>query len=131
MSIDSDPETASAAPRKGAPVGPAYPWVILGLLWLCGFFNYADRQALYSVFEPLKEEFQLDDQQLGWIGSAFMIVYATTAPLAGFVVDRVSRRVLVPVGLAFWSLMTAASAFARGKRPRASARTAPRRSSVS
>jgi len=112
MSIDSDFETVPAASRKGrAPVGPSYPWVVLGLLWFCGFLNYADRQALYSVFQPLKEEFQLDDQQLGWIGSSFMIVYATTAPLAGFVVDRVSRRVLVPIGLAFWSLICAATGY--------------------
>jgi sugar phosphate permease len=112
MSIDSDFETVPAAHKKaGVPVGPAYPWIVLGLLWICGFLNYADRQALYSVFQPLKEEFQLDDQQLGWIGSSFMIVYATTAPLAGFVVDRLSRRVLVPAGLAFWSLICAATGY--------------------
>jgi MFS family permease len=113
MTIDSDPEFASS-PHKTASkptVSPAYPWIVLGLLWFCGFFNYADRQALNSVFEPLKKEFHLNDTQLGWIGSAFMIVYASTAPLAGFVVDRVSRRVLVPVGLAFWSLICAATGY--------------------
>ena len=27
---------------------PYYPWIVVGLLWFCGFFNYADRQAVYS-----------------------------------------------------------------------------------
>ena len=32
-----------------------YPWIVVGLLWFCGFFNYADRQAVYSVF-PVAQE---------------------------------------------------------------------------
>ena len=42
-----------------------------------------------------------------------MLVYALSAPLAGFVVDRMSRRFLIVVGLAFWSLVCAATALAR------------------
>jgi len=71
----------------------AYPWLVVGLLWFCGFFNYADRQAVNSVFPLLGKEFSLSDFQLGMLGSAFMIVYASTSPLAGYVVDRVTRRV--------------------------------------
>ena len=33
---------------------PRSPWVVVGLLWFCGFFNYADRQAVSAVF-PLLE----------------------------------------------------------------------------
>jgi MFS family permease len=87
--------------------------VVVGLLWFCGFFNYADRQAVFSVFPLLKAEFGLNDEQKGLIGSAFMLVYALSAPLAGFVVDRTSRRVLIVVGLAFWSIVCAATALAR------------------
>jgi len=91
----------------------AYPWLVVGLLWFCGFFNYADRQAVNSVFPLLEREFSLSDPQLGLLGSAFMIVYASTSPFAGYVVDRVSRRVLVPVGLAIWSLICAATGMAQ------------------
>src|SRR5271157_4117413 len=93
--------------------GRAYPWLVVGLLWFCGFFNYADRQAVNSVFPLLEREFSLSDPQLGLLGSAFMIVYASTSPFAGYVVDRVSRRVLVPVGLAIWSLICAATGMAQ------------------
>ena len=103
--------TPTQAPAKST--GPRYPWVVVGLLWFCGFFNYADRQAINSVFPLLQEEFHLTNMQLGMLGSAFMVVYALSAPLAGYVVDLASRRVLIVVGLAFWSLICAATGTAR------------------
>ncbi len=95
--------------KQGIAASKAYPWLVVGLLWFCGFFNYADRQAVNSVFPLLEKEFSLSDPQLGMLGSAFMIVYASTSPLAGYVVDRVTRRALIPLGLAIWSLICAAT----------------------
>jgi MFS family permease len=54
------------------------------LLWCCGFLNYADRQAVFSVFPLLGEEFGLSNVEKGAVGSAFMVVYAAAAPFAGF-----------------------------------------------
>lgn len=88
-------------------------WAIVALLWFCGFFNYADRQAVFSVFPLLKAEFGLSDVQKGAIGSAFMVVYAVMAPLAGFVVDVASRRWLISSGLALWSVVCALTGTAR------------------
>ncbi len=93
--------------------GKGYPWLVVGLLWFCGCFNYADRQAVFAVFPVLQSEFRLDDYQVGWVGSAFMAVYAAAAPLAGYVVDRFSRRWLIVTGLGFWSLVCAATGFCR------------------
>ena len=90
-----------------------YPWFLVGLLWFCGFFNYADRQAVYSVFPQLKDEFHLSNAGLGMLGSSFALVYAFSSPLAGLVVDRVSRRWLIPAGLAVWSLVCAATGTSR------------------
>jgi MFS family permease len=98
------------------PADPRSSWTVVGLLWFCGFFNYADRLAVNAVFPLLEKEFGLSKTQLGWLGSAFMIVYALSAPLAGFVVDLVSRRILVVLGLAFWSLICAATGLARSFR---------------
>ncbi len=92
---------------------PAYPWFVVALLWFCGFFNYADRQAVYSVFPLLKDEFGLGKPELGLLGSAFMFVYAIASPFSGFTVDRYSRRVLITLGLAFWSLICGATALSR------------------
>jgi MFS family permease len=83
------------------------------MLWFCGFFNYADRQAVYSVFPLLKQEFNLSRSQQGMLGSAFMVVYAASSPFAGYTVDLAARRVLITLGLTFWSLICAATALSR------------------
>jgi MFS family permease len=92
---------------------PNYPWFVVGLLWFCGFFNYADRQAVYSIFPLLKTEFHLEDPHLGMLASAFMLVYALASPFTGFTVDRLSRRLLITAGLTFWSVICAATALSR------------------
>jgi MFS family permease len=91
----------------------SYPWVVVGLLWFSGFFNYADRQAVFSVFPLLKSEFGLSNYQRGMLGSAFMLIYALASPLTGYLVDRFSRRLLVTVGLVFWSVICALTALSR------------------
>jgi MFS family permease len=90
-----------------------YPWIVVGLLWLCGFFNYADRQALTAVVPAIKSEFNLSDGAMGALATAFMIVYAVTSPFTGYAVDLLSRRVVIPAGLAFWSVICAATALPR------------------
>src|SRR5713226_7156173 len=80
------------------------------MLWFVCFFNYADRQAIFSVFELLKSEMNLSDVQLGIVGASFMWVYAGIGPVAGLVGDRISRKTLIVAGLVFWSLTTIATA---------------------
>ena len=85
-------------------------WVLVALLWFVCFFNYADRQAIFSVFPLLKAEMGLSDVQLGVVGAAFMWVYAAIGPIAGMVGDRVQRKTLIVGGLVFWSLITICTA---------------------
>lgn len=80
------------------------------MLWFVCFFNYADRQGIFSVFEVLKSEMNLSDVQLGIVGGAFMWVYAASGPVAGLIGDRVRRKSLIIGGLVFWSLITIATA---------------------
>jgi MFS family permease len=87
-----------------------YKWSVVGMLWLVCLFNYADRQAIFSVFPLLHAEMRLSDVQLGLVGSSFMWVYALALPVAGVVGDRYSRKTLILVGLIFWSLITLATA---------------------
>jgi MFS family permease len=87
-----------------------YKWTVVGLLWFVCLFNYADRQAIFSVFPLLKAEMHLSDVQLGYIASSFMWVYAAAAPFAGMVGDRFRRKHVILGGLVFWSLITVATA---------------------
>ena len=80
------------------------------MLWFVCFFNYADRQAIFSVFPLLKSEMGLSDVQLGIVGSSFMWVYAGFGAVAGLIGDRFARKTLIIGGLIFWSAITIATA---------------------
>ncbi len=86
--------------------GAGYSWAVVGMLWFICFFNYADRQAIFSIFPLLQEKYGFDKQELGMIGSAFALVYALTAPLAGQLSDKVSRKLVILAGLYVWSIVT-------------------------
>jgi len=88
-----------------------YKWAVVGMLWFVCFFNYADRQAIASVFPKLKGEFGFTPVQLGLIGSAFMWLYAAGGPVAGFLADRLSRKHLILGGCLFWSGITVMTAW--------------------
>ncbi len=92
---------------------PTYKWWLVGMLWFVCFFNYADRQAIFSVFPLLRTELHLSSVQLGLVGSSFMWMYALFGPVAGWLCDRLPRKTLVLGGLVFWSVVTAATAAAR------------------
>jgi MFS family permease len=92
---------------------PNYGWYVVGMLWFTGFFNYADRQAIFSVFPLLEKELGLDSVQLGLLGSSFALVYGICAPFAGNIVDRIRRKSAVLGGLFTWSVICSATALSR------------------
>jgi len=86
-------------------------WLVLGMLWLVCFLNYADRQAISSIFPLLEKDFGFSKSELGLIGSAFMVIYALASPVAGYAGDCVSRKGLLVGGCLLWSLMTGVTGF--------------------
>ncbi|MGH9573243.1 MAG: MFS transporter [Candidatus Acidiferrales bacterium] len=91
----------------------SYKWLLIGMLWFVCFFNYADRQAVFSVFPLLKDQMHLSNVQLGIIGGAFTWMYALFGPFAGSLCDRLPRKTLILGALIFWSLITAATSICR------------------
>ena len=82
------------APGQSLPAlasSPNYRWYIVGMLWFTGFLNYADRQVIFSLFPLLQEEMNLTPVQLGWLGSAFALVYGLACPFAGTSTPRYTR----------------------------------------
>src|SRR5580693_7531933 len=79
------------------------------MLWCICLFNYADRQAIFSVFPLLQKEMNLSLVQLGALGSAFAWVYGLGAPLAGALVDRIRRKPAILGGLYVWSAICMAT----------------------
>lgn len=108
----SDMPEETALNEPGKPTSTSYRWWVVFMLWFVCFFNYADRQAIFSVFPLLERELGLSKLQLGMVGSAFMWVYAVLAPFAGFTGDRASRKNLILGGFSFWSIITVATGWA-------------------
>ncbi len=83
------------------------------MLWCISLFNYADRQAVFSVFPLLEKEMNLSSTQLGLLGSSFAWVYGLSGALAGYIVDRIRRKTAVLAGLQIWSVICSATALSR------------------
>jgi MFS family permease len=82
---------------KSKPV--SYVRYALTLLLAVNLLNYIDRQVLYAVFPLVKADFRLSDTALGFLGSAFMLCYMVSAPLLGWLGDRVRRVKLASSGV--------------------------------
>jgi MFS family permease len=111
------------------------------LLLVINLFNYIDRQVLAAVIpkirddlftskgtqaglgdqsmtvrfvEWLKEGFGLtgDNALIGSLSMAFIVSYMIFAPIFGWLADRMSRWILVGIGVILWSLASGASGLA-------------------
>ncbi len=91
-----------------------YAWLIVALLWVVWMFNYLDRQVIFSIFPLLQKELTLSNLQLGLLGTSFLWIYAAFSPFCGYLSDRYGRKLMVVASLFVWSLVTWATAHARG-----------------
>src|SRR5213594_4282754 len=102
-------ESASKTPLSGARTA-------LLLLLAINLFNYIDRQVLAAVLPKIKMTFLRDDplaqSKLGLLTTAFILSYMFLAPVFGWLGDRMSRWLLVGVGVILWSLASGASGLA-------------------
>ena len=85
-----------------------YKHYLLGLLTVVAVFNYLDRFVLSLLLEPIKQDLQLNDSQLGFLtGFAFALFYAVAGlPIARWA-DRGNRNTIVTCTTALWSCMVA------------------------
>jgi MFS family permease len=93
---------------------PVRAELALGLLFAINLLNFYDRHILGAVTEPIRREWGLTDTQLGWLGAAFILLYAAVGVPFGRLADRFSRKALLTAGLFFWSVLTALSGAAAG-----------------
>ena len=86
----------------------AYPWIVVGLLWVVALLNYMDRQMLSTM----REAMQIDIAELetavnfGRLMAIFLWIYGFISPFAGAIADRVSRKWLIIGSLGVWSAVT-------------------------
>ncbi|HVX88890.1 MAG TPA: MFS transporter [Gemmatimonadales bacterium] len=90
-----------------------YRWYALGLLAAINVLNYLDRNIIFALFEPIKRDLALTDTQLGWLGSAYILVFSLAALPFGVLSDLRSRRAVIAVGVAVWSAFTSLAGLVR------------------
>jgi predicted MFS family arabinose efflux permease len=87
---------------------------VLGVLVVVYAVNFIDRNILSVLLQPIKEELGVSDTAMGLLtGFAFAVFYTFAGIPIARLSDRGSRRAVMSVGIAFWSLMTAASGLAQ------------------
>ncbi len=89
-------------------------WEALGILMVLAFLNYMDRNLLFPALDDIRKELGLSWGQAGMLSSGFFLVYALTAPLAGYLADRLSRKRILLFAVVLWSVVTALSGTAAG-----------------
>lgn len=93
---------------------PRYSWYVVVVLMLAYVFAFLDRQILALLVEPIKADIGVTDFQMGLLlGPAFAFFYVTLGIPVGRIADRRSRRTIIGIGVAIWSLMTAVCGFAK------------------
>ena len=90
----------------------AYSWYALGLLALINLLSFVNRNIVFALFDPIKRDLHLTDAQLGWLASAYVLVFALAALPFGLLGDLRSRRGVIATGVVLWSACTLASGFA-------------------
>jgi MFS family permease len=112
----NDPESPPPAPNAegGQPKDPPFPpigyaWYVVGVLMIIYVFSFIDRQILSLLVGPIKRDLNISDFQMSLLmGFSFAVFYTVFGMPLGRLADNTSRRGIIAVGLALWSLMTAA-----------------------
>jgi ACS family hexuronate transporter-like MFS transporter len=81
-------------------------WCICIFVFFATVLNYMDRQTLSITAPLIRKEFNLDNNQLGILFSAFFITYGVSVAIIGEFIDRVSIRWSFALVVAWWSLAT-------------------------
>ncbi|MET0284735.1 MAG: MFS transporter [Polyangiales bacterium] len=84
----------------------------LAVLFGINLMNFFDRQVAGALSEPMRVEFGMSDVHVGLIATVFTLVYATVGVPLGRLTDSWLRTRLIAIGVATWSLFTAASGIA-------------------
>jgi len=112
---DTAPDTA----RDSAPAAATFTappsrkrLIILALLFVTVVINYLDRSNLSIAAPALFKELHIDPVRAGLVFSAFGWTYALMQIPGGWLVDKVSPRVLYAGALALWSAATLLLGFA-------------------
>lgn len=84
-------------------------WYAVAVLTVAYTFSYIDRQILALMIGPIRADLGITDSQFSLLhGLAFALFYTFLGIPIGRLADSTNRRNLIAIGIAFWSVATAA-----------------------
>src|SRR4051812_23949867 len=88
----------------------------VALLLSINLFNYIDRYVLAAVESKIAGDLLPNDPnaltKMGSLATAFIVSYMISAPIFGWMADRMSRWLLVGFGVVVWTLASGGSGLA-------------------
>uniref|UniRef100_A0A667WX77 Protein spinster homolog 1 n=1 Tax=Myripristis murdjan TaxID=586833 RepID=A0A667WX77_9TELE len=100
-------------PDDLSPSGVSRVRSVLTVSILCyiNLLNYMDRFTVAGVLPDIERYFRIDDGKSGLLQTVFICSYMFLAPFFGYLGDRYNRKLIMSVGISFWSLVTLASSY--------------------
>ena len=93
-----------SAATTAQPAVPRQAWLMIALLFLFMVINFADKAVVGIAAVPIMDELHLGPREFGLLGSSFFLLFAVSAIVTGFIVNRVETRwALLVMGLV-WAL---------------------------
>src|SRR6266446_9120440 len=104
------PSKADAGVSKRILTG--YPAYVFWVMFSINFLNYLDRNVLTGAANVVAHELGFGFDGIGYIASAFLVVYTLATVPLGIWADRAKRKDVVAISVAIWSVATAFTALA-------------------
>ncbi|XP_048089892.1 protein spinster homolog 1 [Alosa alosa] len=109
---EAGPESESPQEEEPASgVSNCRAKLTVGVLCLINLLNYMDRFTVAGVLPDIEKYFSINDGTSGLLQTVFICSYMFLAPLFGYLGDRYNRKIIMCVGISFWSVVTFASSY--------------------
>jgi MFS family permease len=113
IGLAAETETTSARLEQPWP-SARQAWYAVGIFATALMVNFLDRGILTLLVQPIKHDLGLTDTQMSLLmGFAFICFYVFLGLPIARLVDSRSRRLIIGIGIATWSAMTALCGFAQ------------------
>jgi MFS family permease len=98
----------SAETQAAPTASKAYSYFVVWFLALVYTLNFLDRQIVSILGKDISAELHLTKTQFGLLGgTSFALLYTTCGIGVAYLADRVSRKWIIGLACAIWSLFTA------------------------
>jgi MFS family permease len=102
----------SPGPQSSPLIKASYARYVFWVMFAISFLNYLDRSVLSGAINEVAKELHFGLEGIGFISSAFLVIYTLGIMPLGILADRMARKNVVATTVAVWSVITALTALA-------------------